>query len=306
MDRSAHATVLLLDPDRERAAEYADRLDGYEARTADDVESALDALDGDVDVVLLDGDFVAGAGPELIGRIRSRRPDCQIGLLSGATDGLTVLGLDVDEHVPRPVTRDELRRTVARLVDRGAVTAAVEQYLSLAARRRRVESRRDPDELSDDDRYRELRGETAARRRQIDTLLAQAAEADAADSEVSDADALGEGDGTPLYRSRAGEFYALWLVAALTYGVGDVVSTLYATVAVPGLIEANPVVGGLLGDFGVSGFLLLKLLVFLVLISVSVHGARSREPFSYYWPPVAAAGLGLALTGWNLRLIVGG
>ncbi|MUW14241.1 hypothetical protein GJ633_05890 [Halorubrum sp. CBA1125] len=109
-----------------------------------------------------------------------------------------------------------------------------------------------------------------------------------------------------MYRTRAREFYVLWLVAALAYGVGDVVSTLYATVAVPGLIEGNPVVGSILSTAGIPGFLLLKVLVLLVLISVSVQGARSHERFSYYWPPVLATGLGVLLTGWNLRLILGG
>ncbi|TKX57045.1 hypothetical protein EXE45_17915, partial [Halorubrum sp. SP9] len=106
------------------------------------------------------------------------------------------------------------------------------------------------------------------------------------------------GGGGPLYQTRPREFYGLWFLAVLTYGVGDVVSTLYATVAVPGLIEANPIVGTLLSSSGLPGFLLLKLLVLFVLISVSVQGARRRERFSYYWPPVVATGIGLLLTGW--------
>ncbi|WP_256403028.1 HalX domain-containing protein [Halorubrum salinum] len=314
MSRDSDGTVLLFDPDPERASEYAAWLDAHAVRIAADVESGLDALDDEIDVVLLDAGLIEADPAATVGRIRARNGDCQIGLLSGDTSGLSVLGLDVDEYVPRPIDREELRETVARLVDHGAVEGALDRYLSLVERRRRVEARRDPEELDDDERYRELTGEIAARRSQIDTLLerttggtdgADAATADDADARPAAAVEPSSVAEPPLYRSRPGAFYALWFVAALAYGVGDVVSTLYATVAVPGLIEGNPVVGGLLATVGVPGFLALKLLVFLVLISISVQGGRTRERYSYYWPPVAATGLGLLLTGWNLRLILG-
>ncbi|TKX72918.1 response regulator [Halorubrum sp. GN11_10-6_MGM] len=315
MPRDADATILIVEDDGEQAAEYADWLAGYAVRIAAGGERALDALDGDVDVVLLDGDLADPSAEELLGRIRARRPDCQIGLLSGVSVGDSVHRLDIDEYVPRPLARDELRESVARLVDHGAVESAVETYLALVARRRRIEDRKDDAELADDERYRELTGEIAARRRQVDTLLAEiddpvaGAEGDAVEgisaSGDDDASATVVPAGPPLYRTRSTGFYALWLAAALTYGVGDVVSTLYATAAVPGLIEANPVVGTLLSSAGLPGFLLLKLIVLLVLVSVSVQGARQREPFSYYWPPVVATGIGLLLTGWNVRLIVG-
>jgi DNA-binding response OmpR family regulator len=311
MPRDADATVLIIEADSEAVAEYAEWLEGYAVRTAADGERALDALDADVDVVLLDGELADPTAEELLGRIRARRPDCQIGLLSGVSVGDDVLRLDMDEYVPRPIDRDELRKTVARLVDHAAVEGAVETYLSLVARRRRIEARRDDADLADDERYRELTGEIAARQRQINTLLAEIGDSVAGESDETgapppgNAETTGSGAGGPLYRTRPREFYGLWFLAALTYGIGDVVSTLYATVAVPGLIEANPIVGTLLSSSGLPGFLLLKLLVLFVLISVSVQGARRRERFSYYWPPVVATGIGLLLTGWNVRLVIG-
>ncbi|WP_196219644.1 HalX domain-containing protein [Halorubrum sp. BV1] len=313
-DTDGIVLVLVLDADPDRGDEYAAWLDAYGVRVAESVESGLDALDDEVDVVLLDAGLIDADPASTVGRIRARHADCQIGLLSGDSGGIAVLGLDVDEYVPRPIAREELRETVARLVDHGAVEGALDRYLSLVERRRRVEARRDPEELDDDERYRELTGEIAARRSQIDTLLerttggtdgADAATADDADTRPAAAVEHSNVAEPPLYRSRPGAFYALWFVAALAYGAGDVVSTLYATVAVPGLIEGNPVVGGLLATVGIPGFLALKLLVFLVLISVSVQGGRVRDRYSYYWPPVVATGLGLLLTGWNLRLILG-
>ncbi|OYR59000.1 HalX domain-containing protein [Halorubrum halodurans] len=314
MPRDPDATVLIIEDDREEAESYAGWLDDYDVRLAADGENALAGLDGDVDVILLDGDLSDPPSEELLGRLRARSLDCQIALLSGAQVGSDVLRLDIDEYVPRPLNREELRETVRRLADHGAVAGSVETYLSLVSRRRRIEARRSDEDLTDDERYRELTGEIAARRRQISSLLERIDDPVTRSGERP-ADPLGDdrpegysgadADDGPFYRVRSAEFYGLWLVAALTYGVGDVVSTLYATVAVPGLIEGNPAVSVLLENFGVPGFLLLKLLVFLVLISVSVQGARARERFSYYWPPVLATGVGVLLTGWNLRLVIG-
>ncbi|TKX52555.1 response regulator, partial [Halorubrum sp. SP3] len=90
---------LIIEDDREEVAEYADWLEEYVVRTAVDGERALDALDADVDVVLLDGELADPTAEELLGRIRARRPDCQIGLLSGMSVGDDVLRLDTDEYV---------------------------------------------------------------------------------------------------------------------------------------------------------------------------------------------------------------
>ena len=317
MSRSIDATVLLVEGDRERAGEYARWLDDCEVRAAVSHEDVLDALDGDVDVVLLDGSLTDPSSEELLEAIRARRVDCQVGLLSGTSVSADVFRLDFDEYVPRPIGREEFRETVEYLTDRRAVMDVVETYLTLVIRKRRLEDRRDAEDLSEDDRYSELVGELVGRRHQITTLLSQLTEDDgsAADGSRDGPDeAVGPGgrssadptdDVVPLYRTRRRGFYAAWFAAALTYGVGDVVSTVYAVLTVPGLIEGNPVVSGILELLGLPGFVLLKLVVFLALISVSAHGGRTHDRFSYYWPPVVMAGLGLLLTGWNLRLILG-
>lgn len=317
MPRPIDATVLLIEGDDERASKYQRWLDDYSVETATDAEAALERIDDDVDVVLLDGSLAETDHGELLGRIRARHVDSQIGLLSGRKAGADVLRLDFDEYVPRPVTREELRETVERLADRGEVMDIVETYLGLVVRKRRLEDRRDTEDLSEDGRYSELVGELAGRRHQLMTLLSQLAEEDGSSADGSRGgpdEAVGPAgrsppdpadDPEPLYRTRPTGFYAVWFAAALTYGVGDVVSTVYAVLTVPGLIEGNPVVSGILELLGLPGFVLLKLLVFLVLISVSVQGGRTADRFSYYWPPVVMVGLGLLLTGWNLRLILG-
>jgi hypothetical protein len=110
----------------------------------------------------------------------------------------------------------------------------------------------------------------------------------------------------PLYRRYPREFYGLWFLAAATYGIGDIVSTVLAVFADPGLVESNPVVSIVLAEYGVLGFLIVKFMILVTLLWISVDGARSSDRFTYYWPPVVATAVGIALTGWNLWLLYGG
>lgn len=110
----------------------------------------------------------------------------------------------------------------------------------------------------------------------------------------------------PLYRRYPREFYGLWFLAAVTYGVGDIVSTVLAVFTDPDLVEFNPVVSIVLAEYGIAGFLAVKIVILVTLLWISVGGARSNDRFTYYWPPAVATALGIALTGWNLWLLYGG
>ena len=299
--------VLLVENDPELVERHAEWLaDDYAVRTAIDGETALERFDDDVDVVLLDRQLPDMSGGGLIGRIRTREGDPAIGMLVGREPDRRVRQLDVDEFAVTPLDRGAFQTLAAQLDRRRAVDEAIEAYLSLLDRKHELESRADTADIDADTDYRAVTGELFARRRQLESLLdrLQAVDDDAAATE-SDIESVDSATVEPIYRTRPAEFYGLWLVAALTYGVGDVVSTLYAVFGVPGIDEANPVVDVLLVNFGIPGFLFLKLLVFLVLISVSVQGARTGDRFSYYWPPLLASALGIALTAWNVSLVVG-
>jgi len=298
--------VLLVEDDPDRSERYAAWLDdGYELRTAETGEAARRQFDDAVDVVLFKRTLPDIAGEELLGQLKASGNEPAFAMLVETEPDAGLLKLDVDEYVTAPTEKAELRALVDRLADRAAVEGAMEDYLSALSKRRALEADLDGEALESDPRYRSLSSELLARRRQIESLLtgldgAEADDSDAGASTAPDADAPAE----PIYKTHPQEFYGLWLLAALTYGVGDIVSTVYAVFAVPGVDEANPIVDTLLANFGIGGFMLFKLLVFLVLISISVQGARTADRFSYYWPPLVAAALGAGLTLWNLSLIL--
>ncbi|SFR48099.1 MULTISPECIES: hypothetical protein [Halorubrum] len=107
----------------------------------------------------------------------------------------------------------------------------------------------------------------------------------------------------PAYRRRPNEFRWLWIAATATYGVGDLVSTIAFLEYVPTIREANPVVRFALESFGLSGLVALKIVVYLVMLWISVEGAREGDGLLYYFPPVVLTVTGAYLTASNVRLL---
>jgi hypothetical protein len=102
----------------------------------------------------------------------------------------------------------------------------------------------------------------------------------------------------------AGELASLWMVPTLTYGVGDMLTTMAAVNGVSALSEGNPFVATALELGGTPGFVTLKLLVLLVGLGVAVRAGRSEDLISYYAMPTLLAVLGAFLTTYNAQLLI--
>ncbi|MFB6074707.1 MAG: hypothetical protein ABEJ89_06815 [Haloarculaceae archaeon] len=110
-------------------------------------------------------------------------------------------------------------------------------------------------------------------------------------------------DGTPF---EVESFSRAWLLAAATYGVGDVVTTIAIVYFTPLYTEANPVIRSAIQAFGGGGFLAMKLLVFYACFAVSLAwGTRDEDPLLFYGPPVALTVAGVVVTALNLGLLFG-
>lgn len=101
------------------------------------------------------------------------------------------------------------------------------------------------------------------------------------------------------------EFSWLWFLAALTYGVGDIVTTVALVQFSPAVGEANAPLQYMFDAFGVSGLVALKLAVFAACIGVALAGVRDDDRLLYYGPPALLALVGAFTTAFNLRLLIG-
>jgi hypothetical protein len=103
---------------------------------------------------------------------------------------------------------------------------------------------------------------------------------------------------------RDAPFVCVWVAALLTYGVGDLLTTV-AVVSSPVHAEANPVVGTVIAAFGGGGVLALKFAAIAACFGLSIWGGlRDDDPFLFYMPPTVLAVVGTATTVLNLGLLV--
>ncbi|MEF8818621.1 MAG: response regulator [Haloferacaceae archaeon] len=120
------ATVLVVDDDPDVTALYAEWLaDDYDVRVAHDGRRALAVLDEvPVDVALLDRRMDDVSGDEVLAAIRSRGHDCRVAMVTAVEPDFDLVDVPFDDYLGKPVSRTELRATVAGLV-------ALEEYAAL-------------------------------------------------------------------------------------------------------------------------------------------------------------------------------
>lgn len=111
-------TVLFADDQPALADGHAARLpDSYEVETVYDGQQALEAIDEDVDVAVLDRRMPKLTGDAVLERVRERAYDCRVVMLTGVEPSEDIVEMGFDAYLVKPIDGDELRETVADLLD---------------------------------------------------------------------------------------------------------------------------------------------------------------------------------------------
>ncbi len=106
----------------------------YTVRTASDGEAALQNLDTDVGVVVLDRRMPGLSGSEVLDWIRSQQYDIRVVMVTSKDVDIDLLDMEFDKYLTKPVRRDELRSAVADLFERRAYSADLQEYLGLRSK----------------------------------------------------------------------------------------------------------------------------------------------------------------------------
>jgi hypothetical protein len=101
------------------------------------------------------------------------------------------------------------------------------------------------------------------------------------------------------------EFSRLWFLATLTYGVGDIVTTLALVGYDAAVNEGNVLLKAAIESFGLWGLIGLKLVALFFCLAISLYGVRDSDAALYYGPPAMLAVVGAFTTVYNVRLLLG-
>ena len=133
--------VLVVDDDPRVARVYAEQLrQRHTVRVAYSGTEALESLDADVDVVLLDRRMPDLTGDQVLERIRERELNCQVAMVTAVEPDFDIIEMDFDDYLFKPVTGEQLLSTVDHLLRRATYDAALQEFFSVASKRAALEA----------------------------------------------------------------------------------------------------------------------------------------------------------------------
>jgi len=171
--------VLVVEDERDLADLYTTWLaESYRVRTVNDGRAALDEIDDEVRVVLLDRRMPDLSGDEVLDALRDRELDCRVAMVTAVEPDIDVVDMSFDDYLVKPVSRDELNNTVSNLLVRDEYDEGVRRLFSLASKKALLESDTSKAALEESEKYQQLLDDIASLRAELDDKLAQLSDTD--------------------------------------------------------------------------------------------------------------------------------
>ncbi len=195
--------VLVVEDESDLADLYAAWLqNSYRVRTAYGGHEALEKLDEEVDIILLDRRMPGLSGDEVLDAVGDRQIECQVAMVTAVEPDFDILSMGFDDYLVKPVARDALLETVDNLELRSEYDTGVQEMFSLASKKALLESEKTESELAESEEYQELTERLEELREELDSTIGSMddqAEFDSLFREFDDAEdpfegEFGEGD----------------------------------------------------------------------------------------------------------------
>ena len=178
-NQSDETTVLVVDDEQDIADLYSTWLEeSYAVRTAYGAGEALEKADEAVDVVLLDRQMPEMTGDEMLERVRERKLDCRVVMVTAVDPDFDIVDMPFDDYLTKPVMLDELRDAVERMRTREGYDEKMQDFFALSAKKATLEAQKDPVELRNNEEYERLDEQVEELREEADDTVAEIGETD--------------------------------------------------------------------------------------------------------------------------------
>jgi DNA-binding response OmpR family regulator len=167
-------TVLVVEDERDLADLYATWLqDSYRVRIANGGREALEKVDDEVKVALLDRRMPDLSGDEVLDAIRERGIDCRVAMVTAVEPDFDVVDMGFDDYLVKPVSREDLEQVVSNLLIRAEYDEGIQRLFSLTSKKALLESEKDPAVLGDVDEYQDLLDDIDTLRAELDEKISK-------------------------------------------------------------------------------------------------------------------------------------
>lgn len=168
------ATVLVVDDNRSLVEMFTEVLEGhYQVRSALGGREALEQIDEEVDVMLLDRRMPDISGEEVLAELENRNIDCRVVIVTGSVPDFEIVELGFDGYIVKPVEPAEIISAVEQSLARGEYEDKVTRYYELSDRKSRLESAIGEDDLDNNPEYQEVCENLDEIRDDIDGILTE-------------------------------------------------------------------------------------------------------------------------------------
>jgi DNA-binding response OmpR family regulator len=166
--------VLVVDDDEDVLETYRLWLaEDYDLRTATAGDDALETIDEDTDVVLVDRLMPGTSGSDIVDRIREAGYDCQIAMATAVEPDFDVLEMDFDAYLTKALERETVVDTIETLHHRATYDDRLQEYFSLAEKRALLTARKSDTELAENEDFGALETRIEELESALDTLVAE-------------------------------------------------------------------------------------------------------------------------------------
>lgn len=169
LDEDARPSVLVVDDDPRLAEMHAGWLaDRYDVETAHSGEEALDLIDDDLDLLVLDRRMPGLDGEEVLERLAVMDVHPAVVMLTAVEPDFDVVEMGCDDYIVKPGQKQTVIETVEDVLDWTALDPRVREYLSLSALRSLLAAETTERERERDERFARLTERMAELEREME------------------------------------------------------------------------------------------------------------------------------------------
>ncbi|WP_440769224.1 HalX domain-containing protein [Natronorubrum sp. DTA28] len=167
-------SVLIVEDEPDLADLYAAWLgESCDIETAYDGETALNAIDDGIDIVLLDRRMPGLSGDRILTTIRDRGLDCRVAMVTAVEPDFDIIGMGFDDYLVKPVSKDELARIVEQLQLRSSYDEQLQEFFALASKKALLDAEKTDAELKSSQEYARLQDRIAVLRVEVDETMSE-------------------------------------------------------------------------------------------------------------------------------------
>lgn len=154
---SNRPSILVVDDEESLANLYDTILSSdYDVTTAHGGQEALEKVDNETDIVLLDRRMPGMNGNEVLTEIREQGLDVRVGMITAVMPDLSIAEMNFDHYLLKPLDRDDLHEAVEQLLALSDHDEQTRELFTISKKRAAIEGDMSRSQLEGEDEYEDL------------------------------------------------------------------------------------------------------------------------------------------------------